>query len=235
MKYFFRIFLLIILIGAVAYNGAITEVSTTLVGSLRSAFALPILTARNFFRVNDFAKNLSALQLENQSLRAELAMARIGAPLPDKKIIRAKVYAMYPFSNRSALTVAVGETAGIRAGMAVLAAPGIYLGAVARVEKEWSEIRTVFGSDYQTPIRIGDSGVAALLRGGNGLTASMIEKTKILAPGDTVYLAQKGLPYGLKIGEIRGIREGSDGVFKEADISPPYILNDLEEVFIYAP
>jgi cell shape-determining protein MreC len=235
MKYFLRVFLLILLVGAVAYNSAITETTTTIIDKFRDAFALPILTIRNFFSVNDFAKNLSSLALENQSLRAELWMAKISAPEPSGKLIRAKVHASYPFNNKSALTLARGSQDGIKKDMAVLASPGIYLGTVSYVEKNWSEVRTVFDSEYQTPVRISERGVAALLRGGANLSASMIDKTKILKVGEAVYLAQKGLPYGLKIGEIRNLREGSGGVFQEADILPPYTINDLEEVFIYAP
>ncbi len=235
MKYILRALLILLLISFLAYNQAISEAVTGVVGSLRAAFALPILTARNFFRVNDFTKSLSGLELENQSLRAEIMMAKIAAPPPAGKFIRAKVHASYPFNNKSALTIAVGGSDGVREGMAVLVAPGIYLGFIGHTEKNWSEVKTIFDGALQTPVRIGDAGIAALLRGGGRLTASMIDKAKFLEVGAPVYLAQKGLPYGLKIGEVRLLREGDGGVFKEADVFPPYVLNDLEEVLIYAP
>jgi len=61
----------------------------------------------------------------------------------------------------------------------------------------------------------------------------MIDKTKNPAIGDKVYLASRDLPYGLVVGEIRSIRDGEGGVFKEADVAPPYALGDLSEVLVY--
>lgn len=232
MKYLLRILLFLLLIGSVFYNRAITESSNTVISSVREAFALPILTIRNLFRVNDFAKTLSSLELENQSLRAELAAVKFAIPFYDDKFMRARVHVFYPFNNKSVFTIAAGRSDGVKEGMAVLASPGVYVGVISLALDNWSEVRTIYDASIETPVRIGDNGVAALLRGGSGLTATMIDKAKKISVGDEIYLAQKGFPYGLKIGDIVAMRDQS--VFKEADVVTPYALTDLSEVLIYA-
>lgn len=233
MKHLLRALLVIFFIGAIVYNQAISSSAIGVLAALRGVFALPVLLIKNMAGAFDEVAILQKANLENQSLRAEILRLTLGATKPEGKLIRVKVHASYPFNNKNSFTIALGGSDGVREGAVVLASPGIYLGRVSVLAPHWSEVRTVFDGSRETPVRVGTKGVAALLRGGTSLYASMIDKTKDVAIGDKVYTALRDAPYGLLIGEVRSLRDGAGGVFKEADIATPYILGDLSEVFIY--
>lgn len=206
--------------------------SDRLLYQIRSAFALPILTVFNIFKTNDLSKALGDLNLENQSLRAELLASSIGAPKVKSNLFSAKVSASYPYNNKSALTIAGGASDGLRPGMPVLAAPGIFLGQITKVGKNWSEVRTIFDNSWELPVRVGPNATGALLKGGASLIAGFIDKIKIVNIGDAIYTAAKGIPYGLKVGEVKLVRENTGTAFKEADVLAPYSLGDLYQVFV---
>jgi len=206
--------------------------SEKLLYQIRGAFALPILTVHNIFKVNDLSQALAELNLENQSLRAELLARSLDMPKIKANLFVAKVSASYPYNNKSAITIAGGAGDGLAPDMPVLAAPGIFLGQITKVGKNWSEVRTVFDNSWELPVRVGLSGTAGLLRGGASLVVGLIDKIKIVANGDAVYTATKDIPYGLKIGDVKMVRDNTGTAFKEADVLAPYSLGELYQVFV---
>jgi cell shape-determining protein MreC len=231
-KYALRIFLAVLMLGAIFARGSFNEAAANLSAELRNAFSLPFLFVWRMVKSHDFALQIRDLELQNQSLRSELQMARLNL-IPDAGTsLRAKIFATYPFNDRHAIFISKGTEHGVKTGAAALAAPGIFLGEVVRAEKTWSEIRTVFDGSRELPVRVGSAGAPGLLRGGSSVSVGMLDKSKKIALGDAVMLAKIGLPYGLKIGSVREIRAASGTVFNEAELALPYVLSELTEVLV---
>ncbi len=68
MKVIAKALLLFLLLGVIFYKGAATTASLALVSRIESAFALPILMAKNFIGSNSFGKQIAGLEIENKSL-----------------------------------------------------------------------------------------------------------------------------------------------------------------------
>lgn len=221
-----------LLLGAIFYGGAFARSIDTAFGLVQSAFAAPYLLLKSVWLRQNIARELSSLALENQSLRAELFSLKEDFPHSSTSLIAAKVYALYPFNNKSVLTLAAGKNFGIREGAAVLAAPNIILGKIVKVGDDWSEVRTVFDATYDIPVRIGSSGTSGLLKGGAALTVTLIAKGKQVAVGEAVYAVSKELPYGLIIGNVAEINEHPGEAFFDAVLAVPYVMNDLTTVFV---
>lgn len=221
-----------LLLGGFYYGDAMREVPATFAGELKGAAALPFLAIRNFFGSRAIFRELNALRLENQSLRAELLSARVSAPVVSAPYIAAKIHAAYPFNDKHLLSLAAGRNVGIEVGAVVLADKNLFLGEIAEAHDSWSVARTVFDPGREMPVKVGARGTLGLLRGGTTLTVSLVAKTKSMNVGDDVYTASKELPYGLRIGTVRAITEDPAGAFKSADIAPAYVIGDLDQVYV---
>ncbi len=232
MRYLIIVCVTVFLLGAIFYGGVFARATNSLVGQVKSAFALPFLFVKGAFLRLDIAKELSDTHLENQSLRAELLARKNDFPRHDAPLIAAKVYALYPLNDKSVVTIVGGASMGIREGAAVLAAKGIFLGQVVRVGNDWSEVRTVFDPTHDIPVRIGSSAVNGLLRGGASPVVTLIARVKPIVVGDPVYATSRDLPYGLVVGSVSEVRENPGAAFVEASLVLPYSLHDLSTVFV---
>lgn len=182
-----------------------------------------------------------ALTFENESLKAELAKVRIVAkyiPSYSGTMIPAFVYSRYPFNLKNELLVTAGSDRGVQTGQAAVTASDasssalMFAGKVENVYSDTSLVETIFDVRFQVPVRIGDSGASALLKGGNNPKLALIPKTAKIAEGAIVYSADAGGPYGLPIGTLKNLRLAQDQLFQEADVEVPYNAGDLQTVFI---
>ena len=185
----------------------------------------------------------SVLRQENQSLLAAIQRARIfGIPegastsletgVASGTYLTAKVFSTYPFNMKNQITVDAGEEDGVRVGMVVTIGETILLGRVKEVLPTASIVQTVFDSQFEIPVRIGQAEADSLFEGGGEPKAVLIDKTKRVEVGDAVLSADSSFPYGLKVGEITEIREGATGIFKEAIVKTPFVLSEIRDVGI---
>lgn len=212
---------------------------------LIALFSNSAVSVKDFFLSFLNNKNeIENLKLENDSLRTELYIAE---NLSGKEInegeweyFSSKVFSSYPFNNQNLISISNGEINGIEEGCAVAAAPGILLGQVIKVNKNIALVRTIFDKDFMAAVKIGLPGQGenqtnALLKGGIPPTLEMIEKSKNIKNGDTVYNADRNYPYGFKLGEVQMI-ETKDAdtaeLFKRASLRTNYNPTSLEEVLI---
>jgi len=107
---------------------------------------------------------------------------------------------------------------------------GLY--QVIEVFERYSIARTIFDSNFQVPVRIGDREINGLLKGGDKIKISMIEKDKEIQVGDFVFTASAEFPYGMKLGEISEIEDFSGSAFKEAFLLPSISINELRNVLV---
>ena len=180
----------------------------------------------SFAAGGDLQAKLELLEKENADLRAQLFRQDL---LP---IGSAVVYSSYPFNSKSELIINQGSTSGIAVGDTVLSGTSILVGRVKSVTEDKSVVTTVFDPSFETAVRIGPSGVDALLRGGNELMLDLISAEAEVEVGQSIVTAGSDLPYGLHIGVVREVKENSGSVFKKALVEPGFEVKALRNVNI---
>ncbi|MEK7554614.1 MAG: rod shape-determining protein MreC [Patescibacteria group bacterium] len=171
---------------------------------------------------------------ENARLKAEvlfLAKEPRNTGTVARPEVSAKVHSTYPTNSRGLLNINAGSSEGIKKGMTVTVDGFTFLGVVEEVGERSSIVRTIFDTDWQIPVKIGDGAHDALMVGGRGPRLTLIVKTGNVLDGDDVYTASKEFPYGLRIGEVKEVKGEPGSTFEEADIKLPFDAT-LDEVHI---
>lgn len=179
-----------------------------------------------------FDENLR-LKQENEELRAQiykLQATDYGLRTADKKYLPVKVFSGYPFNIKNQITVNAGEKQGIKASAPAVLKENVLVGKVAEIFENHSVVKTIFDPEWELSVRIGEKETNGLFQGGAEPKVVLIDKEKPLQVGDVVYSASDDFPYGLKIGEVKEIRENSSGVFKEAILEMPFNPAELREI-----
>lgn len=194
----------------------------------------------------NYKDKIEKLELENDSLKTELYIAENLQPKADQPgaesvkknewdYLRVKIFSSYPFNDQNLISIANGEISGIKKDQVVAAAPGILLGQIINVNKNTALVRTIFDKEFIAAVKIGDSKIDALLKGGVPPTLEMIEKNKDIKNGEIVYNADQNYPYGFKLGEVQLIEAkniDTAELFKKASLKTQYNLTSLEDVLI---
>ncbi len=200
-----------------------------------TALSAPRVWLYSIFTRNDLARQLIDAQLENQSLRAELESARSRPGIITEgrtNYLRAPIYSSYPLNNAGLLLIAAGEAEGVANGMLVLAAPGVFLGEVTKTYARSAEVRTLYDSGWELPVKIGREKIDSLLIGGHEPALTLISKKKPALMGMEVFTAYKQYPYGLLVGELGELTDSDQNLFQEAPLKIPYQIGELNEVYI---
>jgi len=178
--------------------------------------------------------DVPTLQAENDALKAQLAtLQTVVSQLPTSTsdTVRAMVYSRYPMNFRNELLLNAGADDGVQSGAAVTF-QGMLLGQVQKVFSGESLVQTVFDNTLKMPVRIGASGVDGLLQGGSYPTVGSIASNATIVPGDIVYSAAPGLPYGMPIAQVAATSTSPDSLFQQATLNFPYDVNNVETVLI---
>ncbi len=180
-----------------------------------------------------YQKNLF-LKKENKDLKAQARLIEIrGGKKEEGEKLTAKIFSTDPFNIKNILTLNVGKKHGIKEGMTVTVSENILLGKITEVFENKSLAQTMFDPRWQMSVRIGKNKVNGFLSAGAEPGVVSLKEGDLIQIGDIVYSADSDFPYGLKIGEISKIRRTGGGLFKEAILTMPYIINDLREAYVY--
>jgi len=200
-----------------------------------TALQAPFIFLRSVLVRDNISHQLIDLNLENQSLRAQIEVLKSQPQILDQggvRYLRARVYSNYPTNNANFILVNSGEEDGVEVGMVGLVSPGIFLGEVIEVSSQVSVIRTVFDSEWELPVKIGARRVDALLISGTLPKLTLISKNSGIGVGAPVFLADKGYPYGLTVGSVSEVEVSDNERFDMALMKTPYDRAELEEVYI---
>jgi rod shape-determining protein MreC len=174
---------------------------------------------------------LDNLKNHNLELEAQLLNLRIGnTDEKAKDRVMAKVYSLYPFSNRSEIVINKGLNVGIKEGMVVVVENKVMVGKVKTVYETSSIVQTIFDKSFKIPVRIGETETDAFYDGGLTAKLSLIDSKSQIKEEDFVLAADKDLPYGLVLGRITGITNATP--LKEARLQPVYELKNLRNVVV---
>jgi rod shape-determining protein MreC len=169
------------------------------------------------------------LREKNQKLELELLNLKNGnRSLGEKNGTEAKVFSAYPFSDRSEIVIGAGSDDGVIVGDAVVY-EGILVGRIKETGRRTSVVQTVFDPEFETPVRIGETETDALYIGGMNPKLNMIDSTDPPGQGELVYSATSDFPYGLGMGRILEISQGS---LKEASLEPLLEIKKIRNVVI---
>jgi len=175
-----------------------------------------------------------SLKAQNEVLLADLAkLQAVTAELPAKpsNYIRAMVFSRYPLNFKNQMLVDAGANQGVKVGAAAVF-QGVLVGRVTTVFGDSALVTTVFDTSFKMPVRIGSHGYDGLLAGGPYPSINSISKDALLAPGDIVYAAAEGVPYGLPVGQIDATSTSPDSLFENAALNFAYDANDIQTVFV---
>lgn len=183
---------------------------------------------------------ITSLDRENAELRRQvidlkntLSSIEHNIALPvDAAYLWAKVFALYPFNTKNRLYITVGEDQGARPGQAVTFSKTTLVGTIMRTHSDQSEVVTIYDPTFSIPVKIGANEVSGLLYGGVSPRIGLIDKTKHIGADDRIVSASKDVPYGLFIGSVGVVSEDSAGAFFEATVNVPYVLKDINTVFV---
>lgn len=191
--------------------------------------------SRQFFAAsNMISSDNQNVAAENETLKAELAQVQtLQAELPraSSTDIRAMVYSRYPFNFKNELLVNVGSDQGVASGSAVFF-QGMLVGQVQTVWRGTALVQTIFDNGFRMPVRIGAKGYDGLLQGSLYPVVGSIAKSSPVVPGDIVYAAGQGFPYGLPIGEVSATSTSADSLFEQASLNFTYDINNVQTVVI---
>lgn len=180
-------------------------------------------------------EELVALKSEVAALEAKLAlfsgiMKRV--PVRETRYALAMTYSTYPFNAKQTLTINVGSEQGISERMAVVSVGKMFVGRVAQVFNDAAIVQTVFDPGFEMPVRIGEEGVSAILRGGSAPYLDLISKTAHIAPGEGVLTSGTVAPFGVPLGTVGKVHTMDYEAFQSAAVELPYALGDLREVLV---
>jgi cell shape-determining protein MreC len=186
-----------------------------------------------FFSSPSVFEQLIELKKQNSDLSNQLFALQAGYQFPkDSRYQQARVYSLYPFNTKNRLYITAGLDKGVDVGDPVMFSKTVFVGQIINVLPDKSEVITIFDPKFSLPVKIGKAGVDGLLEGGVSPEISLIDKTKQINLGDEIYSASKDILYGLIIGNIKSFKEDSTGTFFRAQISLPYTLSDLADVYV---
>ena len=190
-------------------------------------------TIAQVFSMPSILNELIALKKENSDLKGQLVSLQNSYSLPsDSQYLYARVFSLYPFNIKNRIYINLGEKEGAVVGQPVMFSKTALIGQISAAYGDSSEVITIFDPAYSLPVKIGKNGVDGLLSGGVAPEVGLIDKTKQVSSGDEIYSASKDLPYGLLIGSVKSVSEDSTGAFLKVQISLPYALSDVVDVYV---
>lgn len=200
----------------------------------KRAFVASVNFAKQYLKTDFYQENI-LLKLQNENLKAQLQRAKdvpgsIGDEAGRIPRIEANIFSTYPFNMKDTISIDRGSDDGVAGAMVATVADSILLGQVIGVDKHSAVIRTIFDPNWQLPVRIGPDNINGLFEGGNDPRVVLVERS--VKTGDGVFSAAKEFPMGIKIGEIKEIKEDAGGIFKEATVRTPYAMNELQTVYL---
>lgn len=137
----------------------------------------------------------------------------------------------------STLILSRGARDGIRAGQAVIAREGIFLGRIVRAEEDMSVVRLVSDGASRIPAAIMNRDRSiGVVEGGYGISVrlTLIPQNEIVLVGDRIVTsgAMSGIPRGLIIGTVEAVEKEPYQPFQRAALTPAVRLDKITIVSV---
>lgn len=211
---------------------------------LRSGFSA-VLSIRGLYIENAELRNrvraleqqattASALQSENETLRAQLGFAA----KPPVALVPCTVAARDPAGITQTLLLSCGSSSGVAVGQGVTVA-GYLVGRVVLTSQSTATVRLLTAPTTAVDVRLATRGVSGVLRGsyGSGLLLDFVSQTTEVVKGDLVTTAgiNGSIPPDLLVGSVSDIVRERGALFYKLTISSPIDFRDLRYVYVLKP
>ncbi|MEK7630070.1 MAG: rod shape-determining protein MreC [Patescibacteria group bacterium] len=188
--------------------------------------------SRSFFDRSFSYGNLKDLEVENQQLKATLALLKQKNEKSDEKKLITFVYSNYPFNDNGLLIINAGSKDGVKEMMPVVSLTGALIGRISAVKNNLSEVQTIFSPDFRSSVVIGNSRTKAVLRGGNIPYLEFVQKTAKINDSDGVFNISSEYPFNLFLGNIHNLVVTPQDSWLKTEFTPAYSVNDLDKVVV---
>jgi len=204
-------------------------VATILVGSLQSLYAwIPnpfIVSSENDeLRKQNILLSSELAQLrrakgENEELRKLLGIK----PREGWKLLAGEIVGKTSIGDRNMLTLSVGESSGIKKGMAVMTDGGL-IGRVYATTGGFSLVEGLFNRDMRVAVKIARTRVDGILgwEGGDELVVRNVPKALDVKEGDMVVTSEYStfFPSEVPVGTITRLEPEPNSLFRKIYVTP---------------
>ncbi len=174
---------------------------------------------------------LASLERENEFLQKEIGLKKeSGFDFILADVVGSDIqnYSHLVFVNK-------GTSDGVKSGQAAVLAGRILVGAVKEVYDKNSKIETILNFSGRFNVLTENSRVAGVVVAQNsGVFMDLIDPQKQVMPGENVLTSGTAgvFPKGLLVGKISEIINKDNQILKQARISLPYNIKEIEQVLI---
>jgi rod shape-determining protein MreC len=190
----------------------------------------------------ELGQRLDELSFENsrlQSAKTENVALRRALNFQEERrydTIPVEVEVMDPTGFSQTIIIGKGQSDGIQLGQAVIAAPGLLVGRVTKVDRGTSEVTLITDPSMTINGEVSDSGARGLVRGEHGISLilDLVTQNEVIKSGDRIITSglSGDFPRGLLVGEINAIKTSSSELFQQAFVSPVADLKNLRFLFV---
>ena len=204
-----------------------------------------LLAIRTLAReVSELKTKLVTLETENAELRSSLLEYEELSRAFDLKsrggysLISGRVVGADPVTLSQTLLIDRGSQNGVVEDQAVLDASGAYIGRIARVFKNTSELTLISDVKSRLPVEVVESRARGIVQGQYALNVSLVEvpSGQNLPKGGRLVTTgfTSGVPQGLIVGYIDKVVSKSGDIFQQATVRAASDLKNLRLVFVVA-
>ncbi len=226
MRKFLKILFFVAVLGIVVFFMFHSGRNSGFFDPLRSFFT-------SLMNAHTFEEKITALTLENQSLRNEIsALKKKTGEVSVYHYKTAAVYSRYPSNDRSLVVISLGVEDGIAPGMPVMVREGVLFGKIKSVARTQSEVETIFSPQWKSSVNIGSAGAKAVLQGGAIPSLELISKEESIRDGENVSNIASEFPLGVLLGTLQSLGSSSNDVWQHGTLALPYEIQDVASVLV---
>ncbi len=222
-------------------SGGLSSVAETIKKNVLGIFSYKKLQA-----------NVEELQAENDSLKKQLAEAKIEQEQLEQleelaqvlnydytkkefNLVSADVTSLDGANWTNVFTINVGSEAGVEVGDAVVNGMGL-VGKIQDTGKGWSKVVSIIDDDSKVSFKLARDSKQLGVVAGNSMgeiSGYMLDSESLVSQGDTIITSGLGTyPEGLEIGTVQDVAYNSNTLLKELTVEPAVNFKSLEKVAV---
>ena len=222
--------------------GYTSQVGTNGVNGTKNIFST-FFTIRKLVHQNaELAQKIDELSFENarlQSSKEENLTLRKALSFKQQStlnLLPTEVVSMDPTGFKQTISIDKGDSSGVKLNSAVIAAPGLLVGKVTKVDPGQSEVTLITDPSIVINAEVTETGAHGLIQGehGLGLSFNLVSQNEVIKTQDNVVTSSVSgdYPQGLLIGQIDSIKSAGSDLFQNAFVAPAADLRNLKFLFV---